>query len=217
VRRRRVHPLSSYGRFTSKCAIIPAAWCRLIEMAAIQTDEARALASCSASHDDHIAARQAGARQSVRRRSWITRTTRIVASRRCSCFWRGPQNGDGADLPASRILAGRFVLRRLDYVPEGGDSPDPNHPVDADECRRGVRRPVGPIAALILKSEDRSFVNYGQIIGITGFVIAISNFVPGWIAERFGRLRVFLWGLIAATIFHFVMACMPDHAPGSEY
>jgi hypothetical protein len=33
--------------------------CRLIEMAVIQTDEARALASCSASDDHHVAARQA--------------------------------------------------------------------------------------------------------------------------------------------------------------
>src|ERR1700750_246456 len=68
---------------------------------------------------------------------------------------------------------------------------------------------VGPVAALIEKSEGISTSTYSHTLAIVGFVLGSSGRIAGQIADRISRCRVLLWGMIPPIAGTFVFATMP--------
>lgn len=106
-----------------------------------------------------------------------------------------------------------FIERRLDYIPEGTDRLGMLILVTLMNVMGTFAIQVGPIAALIIKSQGFTLTSYGTIIAVVSLLVAFSNFAGAQLADRFPRTRLFLWGMIPAIICHFIMAFMPDNLP----
>lgn len=106
-----------------------------------------------------------------------------------------------------------FIARELDYVPHGPDRYFMLVIKALASLMGGLAIALGPIAPLILKSQHLSAGDYGHIVGGVGIAGVIVGLTAGQLGDRFSRVRVLLWGMIPAIIFHFLMAFMPDGQP----
>jgi OPA family glycerol-3-phosphate transporter-like MFS transporter len=106
-----------------------------------------------------------------------------------------------------------FVRRELDYVPYG---PDRYFllGINALAALMGTLAiALGPIAPLILRSQHLQEAEYGHIVGGVGVAGVIVGLTAGHLGDRFSRVRVLLWGMLPAILFHFRLAFMPDGQP----
>jgi OPA family glycerol-3-phosphate transporter-like MFS transporter len=72
---------------------------------------------------------------------------------------------------------------------------------------------LGAVAPLVLKSQNLSANDYGHVVGGVGMAGAIIGLTAAHLADKYGRMRVLLWGMIPVLVLHFAMAFMPDRQP----
>jgi MFS family permease len=106
-----------------------------------------------------------------------------------------------------------FVKRELSYIPKGTDRYFMLSVKALASFLGTIAIALGPVTALILKSEHMSATDYGHIIGGVGIIGALIGISAGQFADRFTRVKVLLWGMLPAIGFHFGMAFMPDGKP----
>jgi OPA family glycerol-3-phosphate transporter-like MFS transporter len=107
-----------------------------------------------------------------------------------------------------------FVARELDYVPYGVDRYFMLVIKALAALMGGLAIALGPVAPLILGSQQLSPPEYGRIVGGVGIAGVIVGLSAGQLGDRFSRVRVLLWGMLPALAFHFLMAFMPNGQPG---
>lgn len=107
-----------------------------------------------------------------------------------------------------------FIARELDYVPYGLDRYFMLTVKALAALMGGLAIALGPVAPLILDSQQLSPVEYGRIVGGVGIAGVIVGLTAGQLGDRFSRVRVLLWGMLPALAFHFLMAFMPNRQPG---
>jgi MFS family permease len=104
-----------------------------------------------------------------------------------------------------------FIKREIDFIPRGRDRMLTIALIVALNFAGNFAVQYGPIAAPLLKSEDLSLALYGQTVAVTGLAVALFGIIRGQLADRHSRVRLFLWNMLAAIVFHFAMAFLPDH------
>lgn len=107
-----------------------------------------------------------------------------------------------------------FIQRQLDYIPVGPDRYFMLSIKALAALMGGLAIALGPVAPLILPSQGFSAAEYGRVVGGVGIAGVIVGLTAGQLGDRFSRVRVLLWGMLPALVFHFLMAFMPDGEPG---
>jgi MFS family permease len=107
-----------------------------------------------------------------------------------------------------------FVARELDYVPYGVDRYFMLVVKALAALMGGLAIALGPVAPLILVSQQLTPPEYGRIVGGVGIAGVVVGLTAGQLGDRFSRVRVLLWGMMPALAFHFLLAFMPNGQPG---
>lgn len=103
-----------------------------------------------------------------------------------------------------------LIRRQLDYLPHGLDRYFMLVVKALAAFLGTLSLSLGAVTPLVLKSENLTATNYGHIVGGVGIAGAVIGLTAAHFADKYGRIRILLWGMIPVLAFHFAMAFMPD-------
>jgi MFS family permease len=106
-----------------------------------------------------------------------------------------------------------FIARELAFVPSGIDRYAMLIVKALAACLGTWIISVGPVASLLIPSEHFSVSTYGYITGGAGIIAGFVSLLAADLADKFSRIRVLLWGMIAPIGVMFALAFMPDGQP----
>lgn len=106
-----------------------------------------------------------------------------------------------------------FIARELTHIPTGVDRYVMLVVKALAACLGTWIISLGPVAALLIPSEHMSVSAYGYITGGAGIVAAFVSLVAANLADKFSRIRVLLWGMLAPIAIMFGLAFMPNGEP----